>query len=70
MCLETDKGPLRVTLSIGIAETRQEPMDKSVEAVIQRADKAMYAAKAEGRNRIKVYGAEGQKKTNGRENGN
>jgi len=50
-----DKAPLAVTLSIGIAETRLDPVDENVECVIQRADKALYAAKQSGRNRTVVF---------------
>ena len=60
MCMETDKGPLGVTVSIGIAEMWREPEDESVARVLQRADKALYAAKAEGRDRTVIYSAEMQ----------
>jgi diguanylate cyclase (GGDEF)-like protein len=50
-----DKNPLTITLSIGIAEIRHDPAE-SVERVIQRADKALYKAKLDGRNRIVIYG--------------
>ncbi|KAA0260187.1 MAG: diguanylate cyclase, partial [Chloroflexi bacterium] len=42
---------------IGIAELVREPPDENVERVIQRADEALYAAKAQGRNRTVVYDA-------------
>lgn len=63
--METDKGLLSVTLSIGIAEIGHvrgagQIVDKSVENVIQRADKALYTAKAEGRNRTLVYSVQMQ----------
>jgi diguanylate cyclase (GGDEF)-like protein/PAS domain S-box-containing protein len=58
MRMEIDKSPLGVTLSIGIAEMWREPPDALVEIVAQRADKALYAAKAEGRNRTVTYCAE------------
>jgi diguanylate cyclase (GGDEF)-like protein/PAS domain S-box-containing protein len=60
MRMETDKGPLGVTVSVGIAEMWREPEDESVARVVQRADKALYAAKAEGRNRTIIYSAEMQ----------
>jgi len=39
----------RVTISIGVAELRQ---DDSVQSIIERADKCLYAAKEAGRNRV------------------
>ena len=56
MRMETDKGPLGATLSIGIAEIRREPEDENVERLVQRADQAMYAAKHAGRNRTVIFG--------------
>jgi diguanylate cyclase (GGDEF)-like protein/PAS domain S-box-containing protein len=58
--LETDNGPLGITVSIGIAEAEHEPADESVEAVIQHADKAMYTAKAEGCNCTVIYSVQPQ----------
>jgi diguanylate cyclase (GGDEF)-like protein len=55
LCVESDKGPLSVTLSIGIAEMWREPVDQCVESIVKRADRALYVAKAEGRNRITTY---------------
>lgn len=48
-----DDGAPRVTVSIGVAAA--SPGD-SVEALIARADEALYRAKAEGRNRVAVAG--------------
>ncbi len=56
--METEKGPLSVTLSIGVAEMCSDPADASIEQVVQRADKALYAAKQAGRNRTKLFAAE------------
>jgi diguanylate cyclase (GGDEF)-like protein/PAS domain S-box-containing protein len=53
---EADKEPFAITLSIGIAEVRQNSTDESVERVIQRADEAMYKAKQGGRNRVVIFG--------------
>jgi diguanylate cyclase (GGDEF)-like protein/PAS domain S-box-containing protein len=50
-----DQSPFTVTLSIGIAELQRSPVDEDVERVIQRADEALYAAKAEGRNRTVIF---------------
>lgn len=49
--------PLAVTLSMGIADLRREPMDENVEQIIQRADEALYQAKHNGRNRVVILGA-------------
>ena len=57
--MQTEKGTLAVTLSIGIAEICREPDDDSVERVVQRADKALYAAKQAGRNRVMIFGSNG-----------
>lgn len=47
-----DKNPdLQLTLSAGIAEARE---DESGEQIVARADKALYAAKDKGRNRIEA----------------
>ena len=46
---------LHVTLSAGIAGLRRKPIDTSVEMVVQRADRALYQAKSEGRNRARLF---------------
>ncbi|MGM0451084.1 MAG: sensor domain-containing diguanylate cyclase, partial [Pseudomonadota bacterium] len=46
----TTEGEIPFTVSIGIAGFA--PEDRSHEAVLQRADKALYRAKSEGRNRV------------------
>ena len=48
----TPSAELSVTASIGVATSKQE--NQSVEDVIQAADKALYRAKAAGRNRIET----------------
>lgn len=45
-------GPCRVTVSAGVSEL--QPGDQSVHAPIQRADAALYRAKAAGRNCVEV----------------
>ncbi len=50
-----DKGIFSVSTSLGIAEINHTLDGESIENIIQRADKAMYAAKHEGRNRLSIY---------------
>src|SRR5580692_7692280 len=51
----TPSAELSVTASIGVATSRQE--NQSADEVIQAADKALYRAKAAGRNRIETASA-------------
>ena len=44
--------PLRVTVSVGVASRR--PDTASLEHLLKRADDALYAAKAAGRNQLKT----------------
>ncbi len=48
-----DSQTIRVTMSFGVAGVDEEVKD--AEVLIQRADTAMYKAKAAGRNRVEVY---------------
>jgi diguanylate cyclase (GGDEF)-like protein len=48
--LEATGGRLRVTVSIGIAVSPED--GDTVEALLERADAAMYRAKREGKNRM------------------
>lgn len=52
--VSTDSDPIRYTTSIGMAVARRG--DKSFEAVYGRADRALYTAKAEGRDRVVLAG--------------
>ncbi|WP_199621634.1 diguanylate cyclase [Paenibacillus alkalitolerans] len=48
---QTDKGPLQISISLGVAELLGED---SIEMLLHRADEALYAAKAQGRNRAVI----------------
>ena len=50
--VETPSQPVTVTISIGIAGMSEDSHPDEVEALIHRADQALYAAKHAGRNRI------------------
>ncbi len=51
--IPTRAGPLRVTISLGVSQSLAE--DGGLEKLIERADQALYQAKAEGRNRVIAY---------------
>jgi diguanylate cyclase (GGDEF)-like protein len=53
MVLPHESGPVRITLSLGLAVYPDHGTDK--ERLIRRADKALYRAKKEGRNRVVVW---------------
>jgi diguanylate cyclase (GGDEF)-like protein/PAS domain S-box-containing protein len=53
--LRAEQVTLPLTLSIGVAELCYEPRDSDIERIIQRADKALYAAKQAGRNRTVIF---------------
>jgi diguanylate cyclase (GGDEF)-like protein len=52
IAIDTDLGTVRFTTSIGVAQSQEE--DESVDVLLARADAALYAAKAAGRNRVIV----------------
>jgi diguanylate cyclase (GGDEF)-like protein len=54
---ETDRGPLRVTISVGVASLAQVS-DRTAAALLAAADEALYRAKAAGRNRVEVRQAD------------
>ncbi|WP_431027745.1 diguanylate cyclase [Lysinibacillus sp. LZ02] len=52
----TEEGKINVTLSLGVAEASHET-DETLYQLLNKADQALYAAKAAGRNRVHVYEA-------------
>jgi diguanylate cyclase (GGDEF)-like protein len=52
LTISSPKGNLHITISIGVAEYNKDTL--SLEALIARADQAMYVAKHKGRNRVCV----------------
>lgn len=55
--IHTDKNSISVTISVGVAEIEHDPMDKTIEEIISRADKALYTAKQRGRNHTVIFTA-------------
>ena len=53
LAIETDKGPLRITESVGVAAFPDDGRDRAT--LIERADTALYHAKHTGRNRVVTY---------------
>lgn len=53
--VETPQGPLHVTVSVGVASWRGD--DEDLDALMKRADDALYAAKDQGRDRVVVASA-------------
>lgn len=51
MQIATPQGDLSITISLGVASARPG-IDKNLDPIIQRADDALYRAKAGGRNRV------------------
>lgn len=54
--LDCNGQALRMTVSVGVATRR--PVERDPDATVERADRALYAAKRAGRNRVEVAGHE------------
>lgn len=54
--LNDGDAPVSFTVSIGVAML--DANDEGLESLLQRADRALYQAKADGRNRVAVMAAE------------
>jgi diguanylate cyclase (GGDEF)-like protein len=52
--IQTANGPVRATVSAGIAIRSAEP--ETLQSLLNRADAALYEAKASGRNRVQISG--------------
>ncbi|MCP4693029.1 MAG: diguanylate cyclase [Desulfobacterales bacterium] len=52
----TEKGEIKITVSIGAAMVTKETSD--VDALLKKADVALYSAKQKGRNRVVLHGSE------------
>ena len=52
--IQTANGPVRATVSAGIAIRSSEP--ETLQSLLNRADAALYEAKASGRNRVQISG--------------
>ncbi len=52
--VQTANGPIRATVSAGIAVRSTEP--ETLQSLLNRADAALYEAKASGRNRVQISG--------------
>ena len=52
LSLSSEEGPFGLTVSIGLANLRDT--DTSPDQILNRADRALYRAKAQGRNRVQV----------------
>jgi diguanylate cyclase (GGDEF)-like protein len=56
--MPTEKGDASVTLSIGIVEKMNAFPAESLEEIFRRVDRAMYAAKQAGRNRVEIFNSQ------------
>ncbi len=56
MVFRHGQGPVRVTISVGVAVSPEQGTDKAL--LLSRADQALYQAKKQGRNRVVVWRGE------------
>lgn len=61
--VQTEKGPLAITISIGIAQTAHRSViglekSETLENLLRCADQALYAAKQAGKNRTVIFASE------------
>ncbi len=56
--MSTDRGPISITISLGVAQLDETCPD--LEALLERADQALYVAKRSGRNQVRVWQANDQ----------
>lgn len=52
-CINTPEGMIPVTISLGVAASCKDSM-RNADSLIKAADKALYRAKENGRNRVEV----------------
>ena len=51
--IESSQGAIRVTASFGVAAIDLSEQERAVDAMLERADQALYLAKAAGRNTVR-----------------
>lgn len=60
--LATERGSVAVTASFGVSDalsrSQSQPLDQLFSELVSTADRAMYASKATGRNRVTIYDAD------------
>jgi diguanylate cyclase (GGDEF)-like protein/PAS domain S-box-containing protein len=56
--VQTPKGAVKVTLSLGVTAYQLDSDDETVDRLLGKADQALYQAKRQGRNRVRVWDAQ------------